>query len=212
MKIFSARQFEYGELDETMLNGDPFVQFDQWYKEASKQGIEEPNAMSLATVCPEGAPSVRTVYMKYYNQNGIVFFTNYTSQKAQEINKNPLVETLFYWKVLGRQIRVFGRCEKVSKMESLKYFVSRPRESQLGAWCSNQSSIITSRSILIQKLKEVEQKFKGSKVPLPDAWGGYRIVPFKFEFWQGRKSRIHDRFIYTQSDEQKIWKIVRLAP
>jgi len=141
-----------------------------------------------------------------------VFFTNYTSQKAQEINKNPLVETLFYWKVLGRQIRVFGRCEKVSKMESLKYFVSRPRESQLGAWCSNQSSIITSRSILIQKLKEVEQKFKGSKVPLPDAWGGYRIVPFKFEFWQGRKSRIHDRFIYTQSDEQKIWKIVRLAP
>jgi pyridoxamine 5'-phosphate oxidase len=212
MKSFAGKQFEIDELDRSNLEENPYMQFDKWYKEASASGIEEPNSMSLATATSSGFPSVRTVYLKYFDDRGFVFFTNYTSQKAFEIEENPNVEILFYWMAMERQIRVKGKCEKVSKLESLKYFASRPRDSQLGAWCSNQSSTISSRSILIQKFDEMKRKFENGEVPIPDSWGGYRIIPEKFEFWQGRKSRLHDRFQYQKSEGIELWNIVRLAP
>ncbi len=212
MKTFTGKQFEINELDRSILEEDPFMQFEKWYKEAGASGIEEPNTMSLATATSSGFPSVRSVYLKYFDARGFVFFTNYTSQKAFEIEENPNVEILFYWMAMERQIRVKGKCEKVSKLESLKYFASRPRDSQLGAWCSNQSATISSRSILIQKFDEMKRKFKNGEVPLPDSWGGYRIIPEMFEFWQGRKNRLHDRFQYQRLENEELWNIVRLAP
>ncbi|MFT4786729.1 MAG: pyridoxamine 5'-phosphate oxidase, partial [Cellvibrionaceae bacterium] len=158
----------------------------------------------------EGEPSQRTVLLKAYDDKGLVFYTNYTSRKAQQIELNHNVSTLFPWYTLERQVIIQGVAEKVSTKESLSYFLSRPHGSQLGAWVSHQSKVISSRSILEMKLQEIKEKFQEGKVPLPDFWGGYRIKPTSFEFWQGRSSRLHDRILYQLDNNQ--WSVNRLAP
>ena len=192
------------------LSETPFTQFHKWFEQAQSAGIEEPNAMSISTVSSDGMPSSRTVLLKIYDEKGFVFFTNYHSQKAQDIEHNPNVALLFPWLSLERQIRISGQVEKISTKESFDYFTSRPKGSQLGAWISPQSKIIESRNFLKQKLVEMKAKFSSGEIPLPSAWGGYRIVPTKFEFWQGRTSRLHDRFVYQK--QQDCWTINRLAP
>ena len=198
-------------LDLDNLDDNPFNQFELWFKQARDAELPEPNAFSLATATPDGAPSMRTVLLKYFDEQGFVFFTNYTSSKAREINDNAQVAMMFPWITLERQVIVRGRAEKVPVSESLKYFTSRPEGSQLGAWVSQQSSVISGRKILEMKLDEMKRKFKAGKIPLPDFWGGYRIIPEKIEFWQGRPSRLHDRFLYTRQCEN-LWNIERLSP
>lgn len=198
-------------LNKKDLNPNPFNQFENWFKQAIELKINEPNAFSLATVSTEGIPGLRTVLLKIFDERGFVFFTNYSSAKAKDIEKNPTVTALFPWINLERQIILTGNAEKISKAESLKYFISRPHGSQLGAWISQQSSVISSRSVLEMKLEQMKNKFSKGKVPLPDFWGGYRIVPEKIEFWQGRTNRLHDRFLYTKN-EAGVWNIERLSP
>ncbi len=192
------------------LNSNPFEQFNQWFGQAQSAQINEPNAMSLATVNENSQPSIRTVLLKIFDDKGFVFFTNYNSAKAQDIAHNNNVALLFAWLDLERQVRISGKVEKISQAESFAYFTSRPKGSQLGAWISPQSKIIESRDFLKQKLAEMKSKFSSGKIPLPSAWGGYRVVPEKFEFWQGRSSRLHDRFVYQKEDGK--WTIHRLAP
>ncbi len=196
----------------------PMSQFDIWFKQAMKSGIAEPNAMSIATATPQGLPSMRTVLLKYYDDSGYVFFTNYTSRKAREIEANPEVCMMLPWVTLERQIIVYGRAEKISRMETLKYFLSRPHESQLGAWVSHQSQAISARKLMMMKLAELKNKFSAGEVPLPDFWGGYRIVPHHMEFWQGGAGRVHDRFRYSlkpdaaDMHDAASWVIERLQP
>jgi pyridoxamine 5'-phosphate oxidase len=155
-------------------------------------------------------PWQRTVLLKYYDADGFVFFTNYSSRKAAQIAANPKVSILFPWLTLERQIIIQGHAEKITTAESLRYFASRPRESQIGAWVSNQSEIITSRKFLMQKLSEIREKFKQGEIPLPSFWGGYRVVPQTFEFWQGGPARLHDRFMYRRAEDT--WPLERLSP
>lgn len=204
------RDFESEGLDREQLDDDPVKQFQQWFEDARTAGILEPNAMSLATTGRSGMPDIRTVLLKYFDNHGFVFYTNYTSRKAQEMTENPQAALLFPWLGLNRQIRIQGSVEKVSKAESLRYFASRPRGSQIGAWVSEQSRAITSRGLLEQKVAEMKQKFSSGEVPLPGFWGGYRVVPERIEFWQGRPSRLHDRFEYVR--EADGWNIQRLQP
>jgi pyridoxamine 5'-phosphate oxidase len=204
-KEYSDRGMRRDELDP-----DPVAQFSQWFIQATELGFHEPNAMSLATVDENGMPYQRTVLLKYYDQKGFVFFTNYGSRKAQHIAKNPQVCLLFPWITLERQVIIQGQAEKISAAESLRYFATRPRESQIGAWVSNQSEVINSRKFLMQKLAEMRDKFKNGEIPLPSSWGGYRIVPEAIEFWQGGAARLHDRFLYRREGEN--WNIERLAP
>ena len=192
------------------LNLDPIGQFEQWYTEAIDSGIPEPNAMSLATADTDGQPWIRTVLLKLYDESGLVFFTNYESSKAQQITANNRVALLFPWVALGRQVKISGTASKIPTAESLKYFASRPRGSQIGAWASPQSQVISSRSLLDAKVDEIKRKFASSDVPLPSFWGGYRVTPFEIEFWQARDSRLHDRFVYTKSSDG--WAIERQAP
>lgn len=192
------------------LDGDPMVQFERWFRQAVELHLHEPNAMSLATADAAGRPLLRTVLLKYFDAGGFVFFTNYQSRKAKHIAENPQVSLMFPWVVLERQVIVQGRAEKISAAESLKYFTSRPRESQLGAWVSDQSSVISSRKLLLQKLAEIKDKFTHGEVPLPSFWGGYRVVPETVEFWQGGSARLHDRFFYELKDGA--WEIERLSP
>jgi len=193
------------------LQADPYLQFEQWFNVAIQSDLPEPNAMCLATVDSEGQPWQRMVLLKTFDQKGFVFFTNYESRKAQQMKQNNKVSILFPWQAMARQIKITGFAEKVSTTESLSYFLTRPRGSQLGAWASPQSKVITSRAMLEIKLNEIKEKFSHGEVPLPDFWGGYRIKPVTFEFWQSRDSRLHDRFIY-QRNEQQGWTIERLAP
>jgi pyridoxamine 5'-phosphate oxidase len=166
--------------------------------------------MTLATVDERGQPFQRTVLLKSFDHEGFIFFTNYGSRKAAQIAANPQVCLLFPWLILERQVIIQGRAEKISTAESLKYFLSRPRESQIGAWVSNQSEVISSRKLLLQKLTEIRDKFAQGEVPLPSFWGGYRVIPETIEFWQGGSARLHDRFLYTRSGRD--WKIDRLSP
>ncbi len=205
------REYKREKLNLEDLDKNPFKQFDYWFNTARKLVEKDPNAMSLATVGGGGVPSLRTVLLKYYDETGFVFFTNYESKKSKQIAQNKNVALLFNWLDLERQIIIEGTTEKISKAESLKYFSSRPQGSQLGAWVSSQSSVISSRSILLTKLAEMKRKFKDGKIPLPDFWGGYRVVPRKIEFWQGGENRLHDRFLYTLINKDN-WKIERLAP
>ena len=202
--------YEDAGLTREQLNSDPFLQFEAWFSEAN-DSEPIPNAMSLATVSRSGAPMLRTVLLKLFDENGFVFFTNYKSRKADQIAENPNVATLFNWVALERQVSIIGVAEKIDTSESLKYFLSRPRGSQLGAWVSDQKSVLSSRIILEMKLDEIKRKFAKGKIPLPDFWGGYRIKPDSFEFWQGRPNRLHDRFLYSKSDNES-WCIERLAP
>lgn len=204
------REFESEGLDREALDDNPFQQFHKWFDDARQAHILEPNAMSLATAGGDGQPNVRTVLLKYFDEHGFVFFTNYGSRKALEIEENPQAALLFPWIGLNRQVRIQGRIEKVSKAESLRYFASRPRGSQIGAWVSEQSRVITSRGLLEQKIAEMKRKFSTGDVPLPSFWGGYRVVPSRIEFWQGRPSRLHDRFEYLKEGEG--WRIQRLQP
>ncbi len=210
MDIASLREeYARAELTEESVDQNPHEQFRRWFDEAVSAEVLEPNAMVLSTVGEEG-PFQRTVLMKALDQRGIVFYTNYKSRKAQHIEANPRVSVLFPWYPLERQVMVAGKVKRISKAESLKYFASRPIGSQLGAWVSQQSQIISTRSLLESKLAEMKQKFKEGKVPLPDFWGGYLIEPDYFEFWQGRKNRLHDRIQYKLDDSQ--WKLDRLSP
>ncbi len=204
-------EYKKGGLIREDLSNDPFTQFEKWFQEAVNAELLEPNAMSVATVNKAGQPSLRTVLLKIFDQKGFVFFTNYESKKSQQIAENPNVALLFPWLDLERQVKITGRAEKISTSESLKYYLSRPRGSQLGAWVSNQSSIITNRSLLEMKLDEMKRKFQNKEVPLPDFWGGYRIIPKTIEFWQGRPNRLHDRFMYSLKEDEN-WEINRLAP
>ena len=192
------------------LDADPTAQFALWFSHATELGLHEPNAMTLATVDATGMPHQRTVLLKYFDADGFVFFTNYQSRKARQLEENPRASLLFPWITLERQVIVQGTVEKVSTAESLKYFSSRPRESQIGAWVSNQSEVITSRKFLMQKLAEIKEKFAAGEVPLPSFWGGYRVKPTQIEFWQGGPARLHDRFLYTRADGA--WRIDRLSP
>ena len=197
-------------LDKEDLNADPIIQFESWFEEA-KKAEPIPTAMSLATVNNIGEPTLRTVLLKLFDKKGFIFFTNYKSRKADHITDNPNVAVLFNWVALERQVSITGVAEKIKTKESIKYFISRPRGSQLGAWVSDQSAVLSSRKILEMKLEEMKSKFSDGEIPLPDFWGGYRIVPKTFEFWQGRPNRLHDRFLYSkQSDES--WQIDRIAP
>jgi len=192
------------------LNPDAVKQFEYWYAETIDSGIPEPNAMSLATVDADGQPWQRTVLLKLYDKSGFVFFTNYESAKARQIATNNKVGLLFPWVALGRQVKISGTAEKIPTADSMKYFTSRPRGSQIGAWASPQSQIISSRSLLDAKIDEIKRKFSRGGVPLPSFWGGYRVTPFEIEFWQARESRLHDRFVYTRQDGS--WEIERRAP
>lgn len=211
MKVADLRkEYTKAELTEKSVNSNPIAQFDSWFQEALKSEINEPNAMALSTVNRENQPSQRTVLLKAYDEKGFVFYTNYSSRKAEEIEGNPKVSLIFPWYELERQVIIQGLAEKVSKTESLNYFLSRPKGSQLGAWVSRQSSVISSRSILEMKLNEMKSKFKDGKIPLPEFWGGFRVVPHAIEFWQGRSNRLHDRIKYIRESDR--WDIRRLAP
>ncbi|WP_417565287.1 pyridoxamine 5'-phosphate oxidase [Marinobacter sp.] len=204
------RDFESEGLDREALDDNPVRQFQIWFEDAREAGILEPNAMSLATAGRDGMPDLRTVLLKYFDAHGFVFYTNYGSRKAREMDENPQAALLFPWLGLNRQVRIQGQVEKVSKSESLRYFASRPRGSQIGAWVSAQSKAITSRGLLEQKVAEIKRKFIDGEVPLPSFWGGYRVVPERIEFWQGRPSRLHDRFEYVRESDG--WFIQRLQP
>lgn len=193
------------------LEENPFAQFEKWFQQSIEVNLFEPNAMVLATVSAQGQPTTRTVLLKYFDQKGLVFFTNYESRKAQQMAENPKVSLLFPWLQLERQVHITGQVEKVSTAESLKYFLSRPKGSQIGAWVSSQSSVISSRKLLMSKFEELQQKFQHKEVPLPSFWGGYRVSPDSFEFWQGGKFRLHDRFFYSLQPDGR-WEISRLAP
>jgi pyridoxamine 5'-phosphate oxidase len=194
------------------LTTNPFDQFALWFQQAMDAELLEPNALVLSTVSPEGNPFQRTVLLKYFDQDGFVFFTNYGSRKAHHIGENPQVSMLFPWYGLERQLAIAGTAAKISPAESFKYFSSRPRGSQIGAWVSQQSSIISSRQLLEMQFEKMKQKFLNQEVPLPDFWGGYRVKPTSFEFWQGRPNRLHDRFLYSRQDENGEWAIQRLSP
>ena len=207
---FIRQGYKNKGLDKKDLHTDPFVQFESWFEEA-KEKDPIPTAMSLSTANNDGEPALRTVLLKLFDKNGFVFFTNYKSRKANHIAENPNVAALFNWVALERQVSITGVAEKIKTKESIKYFMSRPRGSQLGAWVSDQSSVLSSRKILEMRLEELERKFSESKIPLPDFWGGYKIIPKTFEFWQGRPNRLHDRFIYSKQSNES-WKIDRIAP
>jgi len=206
------QQFSQKGLSRSDLDVNPFRQFDAWYREVTESGIFEPGAMSLATVNSEGQPSLRTVLLKTFDEKGFVFYTNYGSRKARHITVNPKVSLLFAWVPLARQVKITGVAEKVSAAESLKYFVTRPHGSQIGAWASAQSEAVNSRLLLEAKFKEIRQKFSEGEVPLPKFWGGYRVIPDSIEFWQGRDNRLHDRFLYSHRPDGGVWEIERLAP
>ena len=204
-------EYDAGPLSEADLKADPFAQFALWFDQACQAGVLEPNAMTLATATAQGRPLVRTVLLKSYDQHGFVYFTNLESRKARHIAENSFVSILFPWLLLHRQVIIVGAAERVSTAESLAYFLTRPRGSQLGAWVSPQSSAITSRSLLEAKWEEMKRKFAGGEIPLPSWWGGYRVVPEEMEFWQGRPNRLHDRFLYTRAGAGA-WTVQRLAP
>lgn len=206
----ARRDFEREPLQIDDLPNDPFDLFKEWFREAVDSGIPDPFAMSLATVNSDGQPSARVVYMRDFEGGAITFFTNYSSSKGVELANNPNACMNFFWPGLEHQVRFRGKVEKVGSTESDDYFGSRPRESQLGAWASNQSSELESRQQLIDRLEKFRKKFEGKDVPRPPHWGGYSLKPSDVEFWQGQPSRLHDRFLYIMHDGS--WKKKRLFP
>ena len=203
------KEFRQNGLNKSELDNDPFKQFSLWFSQAIKVNIVEPSAMSLATA-DDNEIGIRTVLLKHFDDKGFVFFTNYGSKKSQQIEVKPQAALLFPWLDLERQVKIVGGVEKITTLESIKYFASRPKDSQLSAWASQQSSTISSRSLLINQFESMKNKFSKGEVPLPDFWGGYRVIPESIEFWQGRDSRLHDRFIYQRLDDG--WNINRLSP
>ncbi len=206
--ITRKEQYTRGSLDRTALAANPHDQFETWFEEAKRGNSKEANAMTLATASSSGAPSARMLLLKLYDERGLVFFSNYESRKASDLRENPQAALLFYWEDLERQVRIEGRVEKLSAKESDDYFDTRPRGSQLSAIASPQSRVVENRDVLETRQREVEAN--AEKLVRPDYWGGYRLVPERFEFWQGGLYRLHDRFVYTRRDD--LWKIERLAP
>jgi pyridoxamine 5'-phosphate oxidase len=203
--------YQLASLSEDEVDENPLKQFEIWWLQAIESKIDEPNAMTLATSTLTGKPSARTVLLKGINEKGFLFFTNYSSRKGKEIEENPSVSLLFFWKELERQVRIEGKVQKISEVESDVYFHQRPVESRIGAWCSPQSQVIEGRKILEQNIEKYNSLFEDQNIPRPDFWGGYIVIPERMEFWQGRPGRLHDRLVYT-SDETNLWKIQRLAP
>jgi len=201
-----------GGLDEDNTAENPFKQFEIWFKQAQEADLLEPNAMSLSTVDAQGQPSLRTVLLKQFDTDGFVFFTNYQSEKSKQIMQNPRVPLLFPWLALERQVKVLGKAEKISLAQSMKYFASRPKGSQIGAWVSQQSQVVSSKQVLLSQFEKMKQKFQSGEVPFPDFWGGYRVVPHQIEFWQGGDNRLHDRICYDRQAGENRWLKQRLAP
>ncbi len=205
------KDYTLQELNETEVDPNPVIQFQKWFDQACSVDVPEPNAMTVATVSSEGKPSARMVLLKDYDGRGFVFYTNYNSRKGQELIANPHAALVFWWAQLERQVRITGSVEKISSQESDKYFHSRPFNSRIGAWTSNQSEIVSSREILEQRLRELQAKYQDLEVPRPNHWGGFRVIPAEIEFWQGRSSRLHDRLLYSKCDGGT-WEIERLSP
>ena len=206
----NRREYDYGNLSRESLLDNPFDQFTLWMNQAIEARVQDPTAMSVATVSSEGKPWQRMVLLKGFDKKGFVFYTNLGSRKAKEIEANAQVSLHFPWLQLDRQVIIGGRAERLSAVEVVKYFLSRPKESQLAAWASKQSSRINSRQALETQFAQIKEKFSKGDVPLPDFWGGYRVVPEEMEFWQGGESRLHDRFSYSRDGDD--WDIDRLSP
>lgn len=206
----NRREYDYGKLTRESLSASPFNQFKLWMEQAIEAGIQDPTAMSVATVSAEGKPWQRMVLLKDFDQRGFVFYTNLGSRKAKEIGANAQVSLHFPWLQLDRQVIVGGRAERLSTVDVMKYFLSRPKGSQLAAWASKQSSRINSRQALEAQFAQIKEKFAEGEIPLPDFWGGFRVVPEEIEFWQGGEQRLHDRFCYKRENDQ--WDIARLSP
>ena len=214
MKISLAdlrENYTKGGLLKQDLRSNPFDQFQKWLEEAVSAEVLEPNAMTLATIDERGRPTARIVLLKKVDDRGFIFFTNYSSRKGQNIAVNPYASLVFWWGDLERQIRIEGTVEKISDSESDDYFYSRPISSQLGAWASPQSDVVTDREFLEDRLAQITEQYQEQKIPRPSHWGGYRVVPDLIEFWQGRESRLHDRLCYSLDDNGN-WQIDRLAP
>lgn len=197
-------------LTQRNLHPDPTQELQRWLRSAEEAKMLEPTAMILATATPDGKPSARVVLLKSVNGDGLVFFTNYESRKGKELRQNPRAAVLFYWDVLLRQVRVEGRVSVLSETESYEYFRTRPFMSRIAAWASKQSEILPDREILENEVRRLENEFMGKEIPLPPFWGGFRLIPSEFEFWQGRESRLHDRFRYARRKDS--WVIERLSP
>jgi pyridoxamine 5'-phosphate oxidase len=205
------QEYKQHSLSESDVDHDGIIQFEHWFHEALESGIHEPNAFVLATSGRDNIPSARTLLLKGVDQVGFVFYTNYNSHKSSDLLENPKACMNFLWLELERQVRITGTVVKVSRDETEVYFQSRPRESQLGAWVSNQSATIPSREYLEQKLLEITRQFSNHEIiPVPDYWGGFRLIPEQIEFWQGRPNRLHDRILYTRNGNE--WQISRLSP
>ena len=222
MKIYDSRHLEqifpqlkrvysFGWLLEKDADPDPVSQFARWFREAVRAKDRKPDAMILSTATKSGRPSARTVLLKGFDQKGFVFFTHYDSAKGRQLRDNPRAEIVFFWPAVERQIRVTGNVRKVTRGESDRYFQSRPRASQLSAWASRQSRLIAGRRVLDERMKSLETRFRGRNIPRPSSWGGYRLVPAGFEFWQGRENRLNDRLRYRKVRGGR-WKIERLQP
>jgi pyridoxamine 5'-phosphate oxidase len=204
-------EYSKADLDIHQVSGNPIAQFEKWFAEARNSAVPEPNAMNLATVSKSGRPSSRIVLLKSVENDGFVFYTNYQSQKGKDLADNPACALNFFWPELERQVRIEGVTSLIPEDKSTAYFQSRPRSSQVGAWASPQSLIIANRDILEERARQIEKKYQNlNALPKPKQWGGYKVEPYLIEFWQGRKSRLHDRIIYTKADGG--WKISRLAP
>lgn len=204
-------QYEFPAFNEEDADPSPFKQFEKWFKQAEAAVPILPNAMTLATATKEGVPSARVVLLKDFDEHGFVFYTNYQSQKSTELDENPIATLSFYWAEPARQVRITGAATRTTRSESDAYFHTRPIDSQLGAWASNQSEVISSRDVLERRMEELLKEYEGKHIPLPPYWGGYRVAPFVFEFWQNRASRLHDRLRYKLGSDGK-WVIERLAP
>jgi pyridoxamine 5'-phosphate oxidase len=206
------RDYSRQTLLESNADPNPFLQFQSWFTQALNAQVIEPNAMTLATITSDGKPAARIVLLKEFDERGFVFYSNFQSRKGQELAQTPAAALVFWWGELERQVRIEGPVTLVSEAEADTYFRSRPRGSQLGAWVSNQSQVIVDRSVLEERLEQLEQDYRDQPIPRPSHWGGYRLAPTYFEFWQGRSNRLHDRLCYRHATASNTWQVERLSP